>query len=83
MKTQFFLAIISVSCLMYISYLLGVKSGMKKRNNIEINAEVKFQKTLFKNEVSNRYLKIYGSPSNKNEQCKFDYIIDNDSSFCK
>lgn len=83
MKTQIFLASFLVSCLMYLSYLLGEKKGMKVRNDIEISTEVQFQKAIFKNEISNRYLKIYGLPSNSKQQCKFDYIIYNDSTFCK
>ena len=83
MKIQVLLIGVILFCCLYLSYLIGRKEGINKRNEIEIKANVKFQNAMFKNEISNRYLKIYGSPVNEDEQCKFDYIINNDTRFCK
>ena len=33
-------------------------------------------------QVSERYLKIVGNPTNQNEECKFDYIIYADTAQC-
>lgn len=34
-------------------------------------------------EISNRYFEVYGNPKTQDEQCKFDYVIYNDSTECK
>jgi len=83
MKIQVLLIGVILFCCLYLSYLIGRKAGINKRNEIEIKANVQFQNAMFKNEISNRYLKIYGSPVTKDQQCKFDYIVNNDSTFCK
>lgn len=84
MKTiQNLLVIIIMLSSLRLSYLIGRRSGLETRDKIEIDAAVMAEKIRFKNEVSDRYFKVFGIPEDQESQCKFDYIISKDSSECK
>lgn len=34
-------------------------------------------------ETANRYFETFGNPSTQEQQCKFDYVVYNDSTECK
>lgn len=46
-------------------------------NNKEDKDSIELQ-----NNIANRYIKVFGNPKTTDEQCKFDYIIYNDSTEC-
>lgn len=52
------------------SFILGYSFGNKGTNNSQ-------------NNISFRYFKVYGNPKTAEEQCKYDYIIYNDSTECE
>lgn len=54
-----------------LSYYLGERKGLN------------INESCIQNDVAERYIKIIGNPSTQEQQCKFDYIIYNDSAECK
>ena len=69
-----FLTAALVIVLFVLTFELGRKTGLEQATEI-VN---KNMETL-----SDRYFEVYGNPSTYGEQCKFDYIIFNDSTECK
>ncbi len=66
-----FLIIVSLIGIITLSVCISLNH---KKDNDTIELE---------NNIANRYIKVFGNPQTADEQCKFDYIIYNDSTECK